>query len=146
MHHRHLHPLALQEGAAGSSKFLGRIPKPHQHGNLPSYSVKCHLIPEAFHRRRELHSPTPCWPCKAFSNHGEVVASSHDPGGHEPPQEVMSIVSGAVRDEGSFVELSLRGKLSPEQPWRLLTVRPVLLRGKKQLQVGEVQDAGSRGL
>jgi len=74
------------------------------------------------------------------------VASSHDPGGHEPPQEVMSIASGAVRDEGSFVELSLRGKLSPEQPWRLLTVRPVLLRGKKQLQVGEVQDAGSRGL
>ena len=116
---------------------LGRIPQPHHGMNSSWFKVSGYMHYEVPLQRRELsklHAPSPCC-CEATSNLGEV-ASSHSRGGQESHQDILGIISGAVHEEGTFVEVSLRGKMGPSQPWRQLVVRPVLLKGKRQLQVG----------
>ena len=49
--------------------------------------------------------------------------------------EVLDIAVNALGDEDSFLEMSLKGRVGPGMPWRQLTIRPVLLRGTRQIQV-----------
>ncbi len=49
--------------------------------------------------------------------------------------DAYDIVAASIGEEDTFVELSLKGKIGSDMPWRQLTVRPVFLRGVRQLQV-----------
>ena len=36
---------------------------------------------------------------------------------------------------GAFIEMQFKGKVGPQLEWRMVTVRPVSLKGKRHLQV-----------
>lgn len=55
--------------------------------------------------------------------------------------EVLEIAVNALCDEESFLEMSFKGRIGPGMPWRQLTIRPVLLRGTRQIQVAVITDS-----
>ena len=48
----------------------------------------------------------------------------------ETSREVLTIIHDALRQEEELVEVTLKGKINETMPWRLLTIRPVQLRGQ----------------
>ena len=122
-----------------STTVTGKIPKPYHSSIVTWFKVTGHMHNEVLGQRTQrqdfsrLHTYGSCC-CEAMPSQGEV-APTIGRGGNENHQEILRIVSDAVHDEGTFVEVSLRGKAGPSQPWRQLVVRPVLLREKRQLQV-----------
>jgi SAM-dependent methyltransferase len=45
------------------------------------------------------------------------------------------LLKAAALDEASFVQMTLKGKMSDQLPWRMVVVRPVLLKNQRHLQV-----------
>lgn len=45
------------------------------------------------------------------------------------------IIKQAALDESTFVQLTFKGKIGGGMPWRLVTVRPVLIKNRRHLQV-----------
>src|SRR5690349_14197809 len=50
-------------------------------------------------------------------------------------QDYQQLITQAVLDENAFVRLTMRGIVrGPAAPWQKITVRPIELRGRRQLQ------------
>ena len=51
-------------------------------------------------------------------------------------QEYQQLIAQSVFDEDSFLRLTMKGIVrGPAAPWQKITVRPIELRGRRQLQI-----------
>lgn len=50
-------------------------------------------------------------------------------------EDYRAIIKRAALDEATFIQLTLKGTISADLPWRLVTARPILLKGGRHLQV-----------
>jgi len=50
------------------------------------------------------------------------------------PEDYRQLVKSRALDEDAFVQLTLKGKLSDDLPWRMVVARPVLIKNRRHLQ------------
>ncbi len=62
-------------------------------------------------------------------------ASNHDYEAETVSDDYRDIIKRATLDEATFIQLTLKGKISADLPWRLVTVRPIMLKSGRHLQV-----------
>jgi hypothetical protein len=76
--------------------------------------------------------------CSATASTEPAPGSApHPPPADDAPPQHHALILDAVRDPESMNHITLRGKVGPKQPWRQVTVRPVMLKQVLHLQFSQ---------